>query len=216
MPRVLAPAVMLAAVLGLAGCASLPVMTPFPGMPPSAGAAMRPASTVPVRATTTPNAQSAASAHAHPSVPQDARDVSAWPKSDFASPSGDTWCELTATGALCQFPKGYLGAVPDSEDVCPGKNLDVVGVEIKLADAEYFCGTATTAYPVKGRTQVRWHVPAKYPFVTVDKLTLAVLPHGAALRNGDFACSSAEAGVTCANAATGHGFRISVAGLEGF
>lgn len=144
------------------------------------------------------------------------QDVSAWPKADFATPSGRIWCALTADNALCHFPRGYQGTIPPGQQVCPGEGLDVTGVSVTASGPRYFCSGDPSAYPVAGRDEVRWHLGTGYPFVTYDGFSLAVLPYGKSLRDGAYVCSSAETGVTCANGTTTHGFRIALAGVVFF
>jgi len=142
--------------------------------------------------------------------------VAAWDVSDFASQSGRIWCGLTSDRALCHFPRGFRGVIPSGEEICPDEGLDVTGIVVTDAEPRYFCSGDPSAFPVKGREQVAWHVGTGYPFVSYDGYTLAVLPYGKAIRNGHYICASAVTGVTCANRATGHGFRIAQAGVTFF
>lgn len=142
-----------------------------------------------------------------------AQDVSAWEKSDFASPTGRIWCGLSASGALCHFPRGFQGTIPKGADVCPEEGLDVTGVYVDAAGTGYFCSGDPSAYPVKGSNEVRWHLTTGYGFVEYDGLTLAVLPYGKALGYGRYVCASASTGVTCRNTSIGRGFSIALAGV---
>ncbi len=167
--------------------------------------------------TTTSGPVATTSGPARPSVPTTAaRDVSAWPSAAFASPSGRIWCGLTARSALCHFPRGFRQTIPSSEEVCPGEGLDVTGVAVTASGTSYFCSGDPSAFPVRGQDSVAWHTATGYPWVAYDGFTLAVLPYGKALRHGDYVCASAENGVTCANRASGHGFRIALAGVDFF
>lgn len=207
---------------GAAASASV-VTTPGPSVAPTAEptgtATTSPAATA-SGITTAPTTSAPAvttSAPAGPSVPAvAARDVSAWRKADFASPSGRIWCGLTAEDALCHFPRGFWGTIPSDEEVCPGEGLDVTGVAVTASGTTYFCSGDPSAFPVRGQDSVAWHTATGYPWVAYDGFTLAVLPYGKALRHGAFVCASAENGVTCAHRATGHGFRIALAGVDFF
>lgn len=231
----------LVALVGLAACASpAPVATtgaPAPGAAASAsvvttpGPSVAPTAEPTGTATTSPAATASGimtarttsappvttSVSAGPSVPAvAARDVSAWRKADFASPSGRIWCGLTAEDALCHFPRGFWGTIPSGEEVCPGEGLDVTGVAVTASGTTYFCSGDPSAFPVRGQDSVAWHTATGYPWVAYDGFTLAVLPYGKALRHGAFVCASAENGVTCAHRTTGRGFRIALAGVDFF
>lgn len=130
----------------------------------------------------------------------------------FASPSGRIWCALDGNAAWCHFPKGMTATVPASEEVCPGEGLDVTGVTVEAAEAKYFCSGDPTAFPVKGQASVAWHDATDFPWVKYDGFKLAVLPYGQKVVSGSFVCASEKNGVTCANTATAHGFRIALAG----
>lgn len=130
----------------------------------------------------------------------------------FASPSGRIWCALDGNAAWCHFPKGMTATVPASEEVCPGEGLDVTGVTVEAAQAKYFCSGDPTAFPVKGQASVAWHDATDFPWVKYDGFKLAVLPYGQKVVSGSFVCASEKNGVTCANTATAHGFRIALAG----
>lgn len=183
-------------------------------VPPSASP-----TTVPTSASSAPGTSAPATSPgpAGPSVPAGtALDVSAWPKADFASPSGRLWCGLTADSALCHFPRGFWGRIPTGAEICPKEGLDVTGVAVTASGTAYFCSGDPSAFPVRGQDSVAWHGSTGYPFVAYDGFTLAVLPYGRTLRHGDYVCASAENGVTCADRATGHGFRIALAGVDFF
>lgn len=130
----------------------------------------------------------------------------------FASPSGRIWCATDGQAAWCHFPKGMTATVPASEEVCPGEGLDVTGVTVEAAEAKYFCSGDPTAFPVKGQASVAWHDATDFPWVKYDGFKLAVLPYGQKVVSGSFVCASEKNGVTCANTATAHGFRIALAG----
>lgn len=221
---------------GAAASASV-VTTPGPSVAPTAeptgtattspaatasGITTAPTTSAPAVTTSAPPVTTSAppvttSAPAGPSVPAvAARDVSAWRKADFASPSGRIWCGLTAEDALCHFPRGFWGTIPSGEEVCPGEGLDVTGVAVTASGTTYFCSGDPSAFPVRGQDSVAWHTATGYPWVAYDGFTLAVLPYGKALRHGAFVCASAENGVTCAHRTTGRGFRIALAGVDFF
>lgn len=175
---------------------------------PATSAPAGPASSV-MPPSSTPPSQTASP----PAVPDasGAIDVSGGLAS-FASPSGRIWCALDGNAAWCHFPKGMTATVPASEEVCPGEGLDVTGVTVEAAQAKYFCSGDPTAFPVKGQASVAWHDATDFPWVKYDGFKLAVLPYGQKVVSGSFVCASEKNGVTCANTATAHGFRIALAG----
>lgn len=134
----------------------------------------------------------------------------------FASPSGRIWCATDGKAAWCHFPKGMTAKVPPSSSVCPGEDLDVTGVTVDGAEPGYFCSGDPTAFPRKGSDEVKWHDTLKLPYVSYDGFSLAVLPYGKSIIQGNYICAVAEVGVTCGSIVTKHGFRMSVAGPEFF
>lgn len=225
MPSGRVPIVTVALMLAVGACSpggptdpTTPTLT-APAVTASASAI--PSTTTPTSATpsvapsaSTPAAPTPSGGASVPSLP--ALDVAAWDVSDFASQSGRIWCGLTSDRALCHFPRGFRGVIPSGEEICPDEGLDVTGIVVTDAEPRYFCSGDPSAFPVKGREQVAWHVGTGYPFVSYDGYTLAVLPYGKAIRNGHYICASAVTGVTCANRAIGHGFRIAQAGVTFF
>lgn len=195
-------------LLGLAGCAGTPAA------PPTATITVTPPAPATASAPTTPPT-SVAPTSAAPSKPAEASvvDVSTWKKADFASPSGRIWCGLSATGALCHFPRGFAGQIPSGDKVCPGEGLDVTGISTSASGTQYFCSGDPSAFPVKGHDEVKWNLETDFGFVGYDGFALAVLPYGKTLRHGSFQCTSAESGVTCTSTATGPGFTIALAGV---
>lgn len=158
----------------------------------------------------TPSPSPSASA---PSPQVGARDVSAFPIADFASPSGRIWCGLHGDKALCHFPFEFAGSVPANDDVCPGAGIDVAGVEVSSVGSDYFCSGDPLAHPTAGSSQVRWHRGTGFGTVSYESQRLAVLPYGRSLRHGRYACRSERNGVTCVDVRTGRGFRVARAGV---
>ncbi len=194
-----------------------------------AGAPSVPIPTASVRASAGPSAStpsvssSASPSPAGPSVPDTsgALDVSRTVKdagfASFASPSGKIWCAIYDEDALCHFPYDFTGKIPSWKKVCPDEDLDVTGVEVQAKGADYFCSGDPEADPrledsdAVGSTG--WWKPTGWPSVKLDDHLLATLPYGKSLVAGDYICASATNGVTCANTATGKGFRMARAGV---
>lgn len=196
-------------LLGLAGCAGTPTA------PPTVTITVTPSASATRTPTTSVAPTSVAPTSGAPSGPPAASvvDVSTWKMADFASPSGRIWCGLSATGALCHFPRGFTGKIPSGDTVCPGEGLDVTGISTTASGTKYFCSGDPSVFPVKGHDEVKWNLETDFGFVGYDGFVLAVLPYGKTLRHGSYQCTSAESGVTCTSTITGHGFKIALAGV---
>lgn len=135
----------------------------------------------------------------------------------FASPSGKIWCAIYADDALCHFPFDYAGVIPDGGTVCPGESIDVTGAMVDEGSADYFCSGDPEADPRLGDSDsvasTAWWKATGWPKATLDGERLAAVPYGRSLVAGDYICASAKNGVTCANTATGKGFRIARSGV---
>jgi hypothetical protein len=135
----------------------------------------------------------------------------------FASPSGKIWCAIYDGYALCHFPFDFEGKVPSWKTVCPEDELDVTGVSVQKKGADYFCSGDPESMPQledsDSSASTGWWKATGWPSVKLDGQTLATVPYGTALVAGDYVCASAVNGVTCANTATGKGFRIARAGV---
>lgn len=197
----------------LAGCSAAPTWTPGPivTLSPSPASAGPDASGNP-SGTPTPTQTETLS------VPTTSKAINAnrYDSAHFASPSGRIWCAVYADNALCHFPRGMdTAAVPPSDQVCPGEELDVTGVSVDATNgAEYFCSGGVEALPRTNSDYVKWWKDAgNLPSVKYDGQKLAALPYGKKLRKGDYVCLSEKIGVTCGDVATGKGFRVALAGV---
>lgn len=219
MGRIPALSVALVLLLG-AGCAQDPSVDPavLPSVPPAT------ASAEPGPSSPSPVSPSASPTPTGPSVPgtAGALDVSATVAdagfASFASPSGKIWCALYEEDALCHFPFDYAGKIPNSKKVCPElSELDVTGVAVSADGADYFCsgdpGSLPQVEDSDSAASTRWWPATGWPSVKLDGQKLATLPYGKSLVAGDYVCASARDGVTCANTATGKGFRMARAGV---
>jgi hypothetical protein len=136
----------------------------------------------------------------------------------FASPSGEIWCAIYGSDALCHFPYDFSGKIPSSTKVCPDENeLDVTGVMVDGSGADYFCSGDPEANPQledsDSAASTGWWKATGWPSVKLDGQKLATVPYRKAVVSGDYVCASATSGVTCANTSTGKGFRVARAGV---
>lgn len=135
----------------------------------------------------------------------------------FASPSGKIWCALYDSNALCHFPYDFTGKIPSWKTICPDEELDVTGVIVEAKGPHYFCSGDPQSMPQlqdsDSAETTGWWKATGWPSVTLDGQKLATLPYGKALVVGDYVCASATNGMTCANTATGKGFRMARAGV---
>ena len=204
-------------VPGLAAAATLlitvgcgvppPTLPPAPSVGSTSGSvATVPASPSPVSSPSVPAA----------SVPDAAGaiDVSGHPNSAFASPSGAIWCSVAKNVALCHFPAGFKGKVPTSKKICPQEMLDVTGISV-TKKVQYFCSGDPTAFPSlqNASNDLDWFKTSGFPTVKYNGFTLATLPYGQKLVDGNFICLSESSGVTCANSKLGVGFKMAKAGV---
>jgi len=146
--------------------------------------------------------------------PAGAIDVSAYPNSAFASPSGAIWCSVAKNMALCHFPAGFKGKVPTSKQTCPQEMLDVTGITV-TKKVQYFCSGDPTAFPSLQNAggDIDWFKVSGFPTVKYSGFTLATLPYGQKLVDGNFICLSESSGITCANTVLGIGFKMAKAGV---
>lgn len=223
--RLMLPLNAVLVILLCAGCGQGPP-TSSPSGPSTTTAVTAPSTPAPspVGSVTPSGAPSASpSASGAPTVPDPsaALDVSKTVKTagfaSFASPSGKIWCAIYATDALCHFPFDFSGKIPSSNKICPGDDIDVTGVSVDDKRAEYFCSGDPEADPRLDDSDsvatVSWWKATGWPSAKVDGQKVATLPYGKSLLAGDYVCASATNGVTCANTATGKGFRIARAGV---
>ena len=104
--------------------------------------------------------------------------------SSFQTPSGNIGCELVSDVTRCDI-REHSWALPPKPADC---ELDWgQGIEFSGVDKPSFVCAGDTA---------------------LDS-TAAVLPYGRRARQGSTVCDSEQAGVTCTNEASGHGFFLS-------
>lgn len=185
------------------------------GPAPSASASVSPSST--------PSATGSSTAHAP--IVKDITGMGAendfgGPTSSFASPTGNLWCNISASGAGCQGQKFNAGAQATVD--CEGSRVlgDAVVIE-GTGKATWQCTTEIFAFPFldKNKAFTTWWDPAigdKRSVRTDSGNVLATLRYGNTLTAGDFRCTSAVDGVTCTNTVSGHGFTLSKAGVKRF
>ena len=141
--------------------------------------------------------------------------------SSFASPTGNLWCNISASGAGCQGQKFDAGAQPTV--ACEGSRAlgDAVVIE-GTGKATWQCTTEIFGFPFldkNSKNYTAWWDPAigdKRSVRTDSGKVLATLRYGNTLTAGDFRCTSAVDGVTCTNTVSGHGFTMSKAGAKRF
>ncbi len=203
------------ACLLLAACTGGPRPTASTATTPEPSATTSPGS-LPPPGTLSPAPSPSGTVPNTPSVPPvaGALDVSTYRSADFSTPSGRMWCGVRKGWALCHFPEGFQGKIPDEKKLCP--NVIVSGVMVDRKGTDWFCSGDPEAFPMTGEPGVAWHRDTGFGFVKSGDFTLAVLPYGQALRNGDTVCRSERTGVTCGNRRTGHGFNLARAGVVFF
>lgn len=151
-----------------------------------------------------------------PTIPDTAGalDVSSYDSAHFASPTGRIWCALADDWTLCHFPRGMnTSKVPKPSKVCPGAGLDVTGVSVSKEGADYFCSGGAESLPQTSGEYTAWWKPTGFPKVRYGGQDMATLPYGDKLVHGNYICGSEQSGITCGNASTGAGFKISRAGV---
>lgn len=114
-------------------------------------------------------------------APADALDLA-----EFATPSGNIWCTIADTAAVCQISEIDYQA-PQIEG-CADNELAGKVVQVTLEGAEYPCPTGDIAGAA-----------------AADR---TVLDYEQTTAVGDYMCASSETGVTCTNLSAGHQFTI--------
>lgn len=133
----------------------------------------------------------------------------------FASPTGNILCDLYTESARCLVTQ-HSWTAPAPTD-CPLDYGDTV--EVSTGKGGYAChgdavGSGALAADTEGRRipQPSWFIDGVDPIVgspSADRVSWYALSYGRTMRTGSFRCSSAEAGVTCTNTTTKHGFVVS-------
>lgn len=211
-----------ACVLALCtGCGVAQDRTTSAPVSPSAVASGTPASPAGSSSSAAPasSTPSAAAVSSAPVDPAGAIDASAHQDADFASPSGRIQCHLDTSMALCIFPVGMnRTGVPDAKSYCPEAyaNGFEVNTVVLRASIGWACTEDPWALPYPGIDRTKWADGGSYPTVSGPGWTFVTLPYGMKLRHSDFVCDSETDGVTCANLATGVGFKIALEGVTLF
>lgn len=105
---------------------------------------------------------------------------------EFQSPSGNIWCTIGDTAAVCQI--NDIDYQPPQIEGCADNDLAGKIVQVSVEGAEYPCPTANIAGAEAGER--------------------AVLDYEQTTAVGDFMCTSERDGVTCTNLSTGSAFTI--------
>lgn len=116
-------------------------------------------------------------------APDDALDLA-----EFQTPSGNIWCTLTDTAAICQINE--IEYQPPLIDGCEDNDLAGKVVQVSAEGAEYPCPSGDISGAAPGDRTVLEYDPEQ---------TTAV---------GDSMCTSTRGGVTCVNLSTGASFTI--------
>ncbi|MCE1174718.1 MAG: hypothetical protein LWW77_08950 [Propionibacteriales bacterium] len=172
-----------------------------------------PTNIVPAPSTARPSASP--SEEPDPLDATDALDVSAQEVNAFTSPSGEITCMISVDGARCDLPVGYRGALPSTEDECPGSTLPPSALVVS-DDSGWICADDVVTVPEPHRPSTKWWQGTGFPTLTHAGLTRVTLPVGKKLIAGDFLCLSRPADITCGNLAIGAGFTLSREGVELF
>ncbi|PFG15772.1 hypothetical protein ATK74_0292 [Propionicimonas paludicola] len=145
----------------------------------------------------------------------------------FSSPSGKFWCSISTEFANCDNNVEMPGIEPTREQLGCDDGV-VEGVEVNtVGRGAWWCGSDQTQYPqlndpngwgmsVDGTLWWDAQFGQTRPGLQDPSYTLAVLPYGKTLTAGDFSCTPETSGVTCTNARTKHGFRISQSAVKLF
>ncbi|HEY3339116.1 MAG TPA: hypothetical protein VGK18_11475 [Propionicimonas sp.] len=207
----------LVAVAGLAwGWAALPLLA-------QQGIAAAPTMSRPTPSEPTPAPKATVRNVAKLGDPSEGANGTTFLRNDFASPTGNFHCFISTAGAGCSGEKWDKGVKP-SRKTCGATEGAVLGPELwGGATAAWECGSDPHSLPFladgadAGGKGVAWWDPTfgdSIPFPPDSSVRLAVLPYGKTLVAGDFSCSMARDGVTCSNAVSGHGFRVSRAKVD--
>ncbi|GAB2620212.1 hypothetical protein [Pseudactinotalea suaedae] len=114
-------------------------------------------------------------------APADALDVA-----EFATPSGNIWCTIGDSAAVCQID--VIDYQPPQIEGCADNELAGKIVQVSAEGAEYPCPTE--------------NIPGA---AAADR---TVLDYDQTTAVGDYMCASSETGVTCTNLSAGHRFTI--------
>ena len=131
----------------------------------------------------------------------------------FVTPTGQIVCMLGADGVRCDYfaeDKTWVAPRPGNCDIDWGSSLTV----------DRTAGTSCVGDSIVAKAALdsgldSWRKTTD-PTVSWDGMTLVTLPEGAMLVVGTFRCDSADAGVTCQNDSTGHGFFMSRSSIRIF
>ncbi len=135
----------------------------------------------------------------------------------FSSPSGRLHCSIGGYGVVClihTIDRSKLRVIRN----CSGIGEHSKPSEVELSDeVRLACYNDLAANPRRneGVGDTDW-VEAVGRWARINGDELAVLPYGAALKAGDFVCTSEEFGTTCVNVKTQHGFLVRFKGLVTF
>ena len=124
----------------------------------------------------------------------------------FSTPSGRMVCLLSTGSARCEYVAGDKAWTSPKPANC---ELDWGSALYLGKTAGSLCAGDTVADTARlDGDYVGWRRTGD-PTATVFDLNEAALPYGSSLSIGTIRCDSATTGITCRNAATGHGFTMS-------